>query len=452
MAEVGEPLHGLARRAHDVDALAVALGAERDALAVGREGGGGVGGRAVRREVDRVAAAHPLQVDVRVPGGVAHEHEGGAGGPELGLALLAGQVGQLHERRRGGAGGPPAAPPHPPPDLEADAEQGERGEGERDETRPPAPLRQRLDRAALRDRAPEAVEVEGEVPRRLEALVGVLLQAVLDDEVEGLGDARVGLRGQRRLVAQDRADQLGRARAGERAAAGEHLVEDRPQGEDVRPVVRHLAAGLLGGQVADRADHRARVRGPGRGRRAAEVAGAGEQRILAREAEVEDLDAPVVEEEEVLGLDVAVNDALLVRRRQALRHVRRVLGGLAHAERPVAQPRAHRLALEQLRHHVQALPLLSGVVDGDDVGVRERGDRLRLRLEAGQRVGVLEEVLGQHLDRHVALEPGVAGAVDLPHPAGAEWADDLVRAEAMAGLEAHGSAAIHTSASSDCSR
>ena len=232
--------------------------------------------------------------------------------------------------------------------------------------------------------------MEGEVPRRLEALVGVLLQAVLDDEVERLRDARIGLRRQRRLVAQDRAQQLGRARALEGAVAGEHLVEHGPQGEDVRPVVGHLAAGLLRGQVADRADHRAGVRRAGGGRRAAQVARAGEQRILPGEAEVEDLDAPVVEEEQVLGLDVAVHDALLVRRGEALRHARRVLGGLAHAERPLAQPRAHRLALEQLRHHEEPLALLPGVVDRDDVGVRERRDRLRLGLEAGERVGVVE--------------------------------------------------------------
>ena len=173
--------------------------------------------------------------------------------------------------------------------------------------------------------------------------------------------------------------------------------------------------------------------------------------ILPREAEVEDLDAPVVQQEEVLGLDVAVDDALVVRGGEALRHPRRVLGGLAHADRPLAQPRAHRLALEHLRHHEEPIALLAGVVDRDDVGVRERRHRLRLGLEAGERVGVIGEVLGQHLDRHVALEAGVAGAVDLPHPAGAERRDDLVRAEAVAGREAHGGAAIQTSASSDCS-
>ena len=51
---------------------------------------------------------------------------------------------------------------------------------------------------------------------------------------------------------------------------------------------------------------------------------------------------------------------------------------------------------------------------------------------------VVGEVLRQHLDRDVALEARVARAVDLAHAAGAERRQDLVRAEAVAGREAHG--------------
>ena len=56
VAEVGQAPHRLAGRAHDEDAAAVALGAEGDLRAVGREGGLGVVVGRVRGQVDRRCA------------------------------------------------------------------------------------------------------------------------------------------------------------------------------------------------------------------------------------------------------------------------------------------------------------------------------------------------------------------------------------------------------------
>ena len=52
------------------------------------------------------------------------------------------------------------------------------------------------------------------------------------------------------------------------------------------------------------------------------------------EAEVEDLGAAVGGDEDVLRLQVAVDDALLVRGRQALRDLARQVGGRPRRERP----------------------------------------------------------------------------------------------------------------------
>ena len=50
-----------------------------------------------------------------------------------------------------------------------------------------------------------------------------------------------------------------------------------------------------------------------------------------------------------------------------------------------------------------------------------------------------DEPIGRKdLDRHVAAEAGVAGAVDLAHPAGPDRAQDLVRPEPRSGCERHG--------------
>ena len=67
--------------------------------------------------------------------------------------------------------------------------------------------------------------------------------------------------------------------------------------------------------------------------------------------------------------------------------------------------------------------------------MRERRDRLRLALEAGQRVGIGGDGLREDLDRDVAVELRVPRAVDLSHPARAQRREDLVGAEAGAGDE-----------------
>jgi hypothetical protein len=52
---------------------------------------------------------------------------------------------------------------------------------------------------------------------------------------------------------------------------------------------------------------------------------------------------------------------------------------------------------------------------------------VRLAAKPSDAVGVLPEGLRQHLDRGLALEPRVTGAIDLAHAAGAEGGGDLVR-------------------------
>jgi hypothetical protein len=63
-----------------------------------------------------------------------------------------------------------------------------------------------------------------------------------------------------------------------------------------------------------------------------------------------------------------------------------------------------------------------------DVGVIERGQRLRLTRGAGEALRIVRERPGQHLDRNIAVERRIPRAIHLAHPAGAERRDDLVRA------------------------
>jgi hypothetical protein len=57
----------------------------------------------------------------------------------------------------------------------------------------------------------------------------------------------------------------------------------------------------------------------------------------------------------------------------------------------------------------------NAVHDGD-VRMIERGERLRLPFEARQSLWIARKELGQDLDRDVAIQLPVAGAVDPPMP------------------------------------
>jgi hypothetical protein len=160
-------------------------------------------------------------------------------------------------------------------------------------------------------------------------------------------------------------------------------------------------------------------------------------RVLPSEAEVEDLDAPVAGQEQVLGLEVAVDDAARVGGGQPVCDLPGVVDRLAQRQRTSCQALAQRVALEQL-HYGEGRPALAPeIVDREDARVRERRDRLRLALEAGERFGSLGQVRREHLHRHVAVELGVTRPVDLAHPAGAERRFDPVRSETVAGRQAH---------------
>ncbi len=69
--------------------------------------------------------------------------------------------------------------------------------------------------------------------------------------------------------------------------------------------------------------------------------------------------------------------------------------------------------------------------------MRERGDGLRLALEAREGGGVGREPVGKNFDRDVAVELRVARAVDLPHSARSERPDHLVGSELRSGGERH---------------
>ena len=162
----------------------------------------------------------------------------------------------------------------------------------------------------------------------------------------------------------------------------------------------------------------------------------GGRRDQLREAEVEDLHEAVTTDDHVGGLDVAMDDAGGVRGREGRRHLDGDVDGLGDRQE-LDQALVERDALDVFHREVAA-PVggLAEQVDVRDVRMAQGRGGARLPLEPREVVR-LHRAAMEHLDGDVAVEPQVAGEIDLPHAAAAEQAGDLERSELRVRGEEH---------------
>jgi hypothetical protein len=191
----------------------------------------------------------------------------------------------------------------------------------------------------------------------------------------------------------------------ERERAGQHLVEDDTHRVDVGGRSGRLAHRLLGRAVLDGGQHHARrgelrsVRGPS-------------------DAKVGDFHLPVGADEDVLWLDVAVDQPLLVGEVQRGEDLDGDVHGPGDAQGGTfPDQRLEVRALDVLHHDVVRWPVGPDVVDGDNVGVGDFGGGAGLLLETREKVGIGRVLPAEELDGDDPLEQGVLGPVDLGHPA-----------------------------------
>jgi hypothetical protein len=115
------------------------------------------------------------------------------------------------------------------------------------------------------------------------------------------------------------------------------------------------------------------------------------------QAEVEHLHHAVCPHLDVRGLEIAVDDALLVRRLKGLANLLRDRQRLVHRDGALRDAVGEGRALDQLHHErVRAAGLLEAV-DRGDVGMIQRRQGLRLALEAGEAVRVRANASGSTL-------------------------------------------------------
>ena len=141
-------------------------------------------------------------------------------------------------------------------------------------------------------------------------------------------------------------------------------------------------------------------------------------------------------EQHVVGLDVAVNDAVRVGVAQRVGHVAQDPHGLGHRQLAVApEPRAERLAFDERHGVVEQVARLAGGEQRDDVRMLERRGQLDLAAEPVQ-AHAGREFRRQHLDHDLPAELRLLRHEHPAHGTAAELAAEHVavgqrRAEAV---------------------
>ena len=141
---------------------------------------------------------------------------------------------------------------------------------------------------------------------------------------------------------------------------------------------------------------------------------------------------PPRREHHVFRLQVAVDDAQIVRGRQAARDAQQDLHRLADRQASIVQSRAKRLAGDELRDDEQVAVDVFERVDGGDRFVRELAGRPGLAMQPIARLQIGRQRRRQRLERHPAFEPRVPGAVDDAHAAARQFLIDDVAADTIA--------------------
>jgi hypothetical protein len=231
-------------------------------------------------------------------------------------------------------------------------------------------------------------------------------------------------RGRRRILRRLLGQDLHEVVAGVRRDARDHLVADRAECVDIAARVGGAARGLLRRHVLGRPHRHARAR------QATLACGFCFGRL--RDAEVEDLHdvggSFARDEEDVLGLEIAVDDALRVRGGECAADLRGDLEGARDIEGAFALDDAAELdALEELHDEVHAaVGGGSGVGDVDDVRVTDLRCGARLAAEPLDEIGHARVAGMQDLERDALADLDVLGQVDLAHAAFADQLDHAI--------------------------
>ena len=134
-------------------------------------------------------------------------------------------------------------------------------------------------------------------------------------------------------------------------------------------------------------------------------------------------------QDHVRGLQIAVDDASLVRRFERVGDLLRDRERLLNWHRAALQPLGERLPFDQFHHEKMAVARFLHPVERRDMLMIQRGEDLRFTFEPGDAIVIERQCFWQDLHRDFAAELRIARAVDFAHAASPEWRHNFIRSE-----------------------
>jgi hypothetical protein len=149
-------------------------------------------------------------------------------------------------------------------------------------------------------------------------------------------------------------------------------------------------------------------------------------------AEIQNFGVAAVGDENVGGLDVAVDDALGVGGVERVGNFDAEIEKKLQIQGTSADGMFQRFAVETFHGQVGLAVGFSDVVDGANVGMIQRGGGARFATEALERLRVFGQFIGEEFQGDEAAEVGVLSLVHHTHAATAELFDDAVMRDGLA--------------------
>ncbi len=203
-----------------------------------------------------------------------------------------------------------------------------------------------------------------------------------------------------------------------RIAAGQNFVEDNPQGKDVSASVGLLQKQSLRGHVGGCSHQHAGVAVADGGC----LGGFGARQALG-DPKVQNFHAPSGGQHDVIGFEVAMQDALFVSRHQPPDTLHGQFQEFANAD-GLFQPMAERCPRHVFHDQIGFTALLEHIINLGNVGVVQGGGAFSFLHEALAKTRVSTEMRRQSLQGHGALQPGIICEVNFTHRARAQEGTD----------------------------